>query len=140
MEKGNRLPARKLDKESKLDISQILDSDIILGNPKYNCRYHGICEIKPSNTFGHYSEHPSLSLAKARIYLNLNDDLEILFKKKTISSRTQQLHFSDLFFIVSESIDIPLFVSDFLNSNYTIWAGKYFIISEESHYKVTFKR
>lgn len=140
MEKGNNLSMRKLNRTLQANAIPMLDTDIILGNPKHNCRYHGICEILPTNTFRHFSEYPELCISKTQMYFNDNNYLEILFKKRTISNRTKQLHFSDSFFTVSESIDVPLFVSDFLNSNYTIKAGKYFINSEEGHYKIIFKR
>lgn len=140
MEMRNYTAENKLDKDPKGSTIQMLDTDIILGNPKYNCRYHGICEIKPSNTFGHHSDYPSFSLSKARIYINKNDELEILFMKKTISDRTKRLHFSKSFFTVTESVDIPTFVSDFLKIPYTIHSGEYPIKRGNGYYKIAFKR
>jgi len=115
-----------------------IDVDIVLGMPKNDCKYYGICKIETHKTLASRSNFTSLHTAEAKIRINKESYLEIRFKKDSLSAATKHKHFDDDYFRILESIVIPYFVSSYIGKSFIIRIGKYPIEDDGIYFKVVF--
>ncbi len=100
-----------------------LNAEIIFGNPNQDCHGHGICLVC-------FTEHISIRWkcpnTKARISLNINEELCMLFPYAHLQPEYQAKYFANNRFVITDPYTLPELLANALGlEGRVVQAGEY---------------
>jgi hypothetical protein len=113
--------------------------EIILGMPKYKCRFHGICRIETDESDLLPEDITACCRSKGILFYQPGGGCLIHFEKASMSRRTRRYHFCGKWFWLREGIGLSDSVCSALNQyDIHLRAGRYRLVENRRYYQVYF--
>ena len=108
------------------ECDRLVEAELVLGMISRNCGGNGICKLFPKRTIGR--EKAYTHYAEVCFRLDAQENLHLIFDKKSMRAQTIRKHFSNGFFRIGESVKLAPFICEAL--------GKVQIIIDQGIYQV----
>ncbi|PHN04788.1 hypothetical protein [Flavilitoribacter nigricans] len=111
--------------------------DIILGMPKYKCRFHGICRIEADEEELLEGCSTNCCRSKGKLFYHASGGCLLYFEKAGMSARTRRYHFSGNWFWLREGLELPESVCRALDLDGAyLLPGRYRLLEDRRFYRI----
>lgn len=111
-----------------------VDVDIVLGMPKHQCRYHGICAITRHRAAVPISHQTNCPTVRGCLIQPHPDFCLLGFDRKSISAKADAYHFKRKTFTINEDVCISQVFKPPQSGSLHLTAGRYQIEKNADYY------
>jgi len=111
--------------------------DVVLGMPKHDCRFHGICRVEASGTIPNSEGCSFCGEMVAGWLLRPEPNFcVLLIERRTLATEREAYHFNRNHIEVAEPLDVTNFYSTGSDKRYLLRNGAYQLRKTRNHYVI----
>lgn len=113
--------------------------DVKFGMTKYNCRFHGICQLDIDESDLQVRNDLKCGTGKGWLFIPRPDYCLIWFDKCSLTDPTRETHFHRIYFELEEAVPFSEKLALLLGRQLSLQAGQYRVLEKVEGYCVLFE-
>lgn len=111
-----------------------VDVDIVLGMPKHECRYHGICRLEKRDVVNQVSKTTCCNAATGQLFFPFPAFCLLTVNKESMNKDTMFYQFGREVFAIQEGVSLPSFDAASTDDHWYLKPGYYPIQETEKQF------